>query len=316
MPDSEGSPFHKGEQAIHTRFGTKERLEQQGKRFIRDYLIPQHQKFFENLTYLIVGTVDKAGNPWASILVGKPGFISILSDRSIRVTAEILLGDPLVNIVTEGIDIGLLGIELSNRRRNRLNGVVTHKKDNSFEVQVGQSFGNCPKYIQVRTYDSTEPDPQAPQLVTELTSFSALEKEIIASSDTLFITTAYQNSDAGLAKGVDVSHRGGKPGFVRIDNNQTLTLPDFSGNCLFNTFGNLEVNPQAGILFIDFQKGDLLYLTGKAEVIWSGDEISLYPGAERLFRFYLDKGFLVKNSLPFRWSNPEFAPQLKDTGTW
>jgi hypothetical protein len=82
-----------------------------------------------------------------------------------------------------------------------------------------------------------------------------------------FNATAYQNTSAGIASGVDVSHRGGKPGFVRLDDDCTLIVPDFSGNCQFNTFGNLELNPRAGMLFVDFDRGNLLYLTGTAEVI-------------------------------------------------
>ena len=312
----EESPFHAGELAIHARFGTQEQIDRQGRRFIRDYLTQQHQEFFTQLAYLIVGTVDEAGSPWASIIVGKPGFISLISDRSIGITTKILPGDPLAITLAEGIDIGLLGIELSNRRRNRLNGVVSLKNGDHFEVRVGQSFGNCPQYIQVRTYDFKELTPKISKPVKEIIGFSDLEKAIIASSDTFFIATAYLNSDAGIAKGVDVSHRGGKPGFVRIDSDQTLTIPDFSGNCLFNTFGNLEVNPKAGLLFADFQTGDLLYLTGTAEVIWSGVEISQYAGAERLLRFHLDRGYLVENSLPLRWSSPEFSPRLKNTGAW
>jgi uncharacterized protein len=115
---------------------------------------------------------------------------------------------------------------------------------------------------------------------------------------------------------VDVSHRGGKPGFVRIDDDQTLTVPDFSGNFYFNTFGNLELNPRAGLLFVDFAQGNLLYLTGTAQVIWEGAEISTYEGAERLFRFRLNQGYRVEGSLPLRWSTPEFSPFLEHTGSW
>ncbi len=310
------SPFHAGELAVQARLGIQERIDRQGRRFIREYLTEQHQEFFTQLAYLIVGTVDESGNPWTSILIGKPGFIAISSDRSLRVTAKILPGDPLAITLAEGIDIGLLGIELSNRRRNRLNGIVSLKNSDSFEVRVGQSFGNCPQYIQARMYEFYELDPKTPKPVKKIAVFSELERAIVASSDTFFITTAYQESSAGVARGVDVSHRGGKPGFVRIDSDKTLTIPDFSGNCHFNTLGNLELNPRTGLLFVDFTRGNLLYLTGITEVIWSGTEISQYAGAERLLHFHLDRGYLVENSLPLRWSSPEFSPRLKNTGSW
>lgn len=310
------SPFHAGELAIQTRMGIRERMDRQGRRIIREYLPQQHRQFFAQLPYLIVGTVDLLGNPWASILVGKPGFLSTPSERTLKVKALPLFGDPLTDILEVGIDIGFLGIELHTRRRNRMNGMVSAINSDAFEVKVKQSFGNCPKYIQARMYELEEFEPTTSKSVTEISAFNESAKALITQSDTFFITTAYQDFSAGAAKGVDVSHRGGKPGFVRIDDASTLTIPDFSGNCHFNTFGNLEVNPKAGFLFADFEDGNLLYLTGTAEVIWSGTEIDRYTGAERLLRFHLDKGLRVQNSLPFGWSSPEFSPQLKNIGSW
>lgn len=310
------SPFHAGELAIQTRLGVVERMDKQGRRLIREYLTEQHQQFFAQLPYLIVGTVDSSGNPWASILVGEPGFISSPDNRTLKVNTKPLFGDSLNSILKNGIDIGFLGIQLHNRRRNRINGTVTATYDSGFEVKVGQSFGNCPQYIQARMYDLKDFEPTTPKPVSEIAVFSEPEKIAIAASDTFFITTAYEEQSAGVAKGVDVSHRGGKRGFVRVDGDKTLTIPDFSGNCHFNTFGNLELNPKAGLLFVDFERGDLLYLTGTAEVIWEGTEITTYAGAERLLRFYLEKGYRVEGSLPLHWTYPEFSPLLKHTGSW
>jgi uncharacterized protein len=310
------SPFHAGELAIQARFGAQERMDRQGRRIIRDYLPEQHQQFFAQLPYVIVGAVDTAGNPWASILIGNPGFLSSTDSHILQVSAQPVFGDPLATILADGIDIGFLGIELHSRRRNRLNGIVKTVHTNSFDVQVGQSFGNCPQYIQARLCEMGEYEPTASKPVHSFTSLGTAEQSIIKASDTFFITTAYQDESAGVARGVDVSHRGGKSGFVRIDDNRTLTVPDFSGNCHFNTFGNLELNPKAGLLFIDFAQGDLLYLTGTAEVIWEGAEISSYAGAERLFRFQLHQGYRVEGSLPLRWSNPQFSPFLDRMGSW
>ncbi|MDZ8055664.1 MAG: pyridoxamine 5'-phosphate oxidase family protein [Aulosira sp. ZfuVER01] len=309
------SPFHPGELAIQARLGAQDRMDKQGRRVIREYLPDQHRQFFAQLSYLMVGTVDASGSLWASILVGEPGFISSPDDRTLRVAAKPLFGDPLVNTLKEGIDIGFLGIELHTRRRNRMNGIVTTIDANGFEVQVKQSFGNCPQYIQARRFNLDEYDPESPKPIYAIAALGEPERNLIASADTFFIATAYQAESAGAAAGVDVSHRGGKPGFVRINNDNTLTIPDFSGNCHFNTFGNLELNPHAGLLFVDFEQGNLLYLTGTAEVIWQGDEISTYTAAERLLRFRLDVGYRVEGSLPLRWSNPEFSPYLESTGS-
>jgi uncharacterized protein len=310
------SPFHVGERAIQARLGAQEQMDKMGRRVIREFLLEQHRQFFTQLTYVLAGTVDAAGNPWASILVGEPGFLSSPDDRTLRVATKPLFGDPLATTLADGIDIGLLGIELHTRRRNRINGVVTATHANGFEVLVGQSFGNCPQYIQARMYVLEGFDLTAPKPVHQLTALSQPEQIAIAAADTFFIATAYQDASAGGASGVDVSHRGGKPGFVRIDDDRTLTVPDFSGNYHFNTFGNLELNPRAGLLFVDFERGNLLYLTGTAEVIWEGDEILTYEGAERLFRFRLEQGYRVDGSLPLRWSPPELSPHLEQTGSW
>jgi uncharacterized protein len=309
------SPFHAGELAIQARFGAQERMDKQARRMVRDYLLEQHQQFFTQLSYLIVGTVDAVGNLWASVLVGNPGFLSSPDQHTLRVTAHPLVGDPLTASLAKGIDIGLLGIELHTRRRNRLNGTISTIHADSFDVHVGQSFGNCPQYIQARMFELVESDPTIPK-VHQFTTFGAAERAIITAADTFFIATAYQAKSAGAARGVDVSHRGGKPGFVRIDDDGTLTVPDFSGNCHFNTFGNLEVNPRAGMLFVDFDSGDLLYLTGTAEVIWEEVEAIKYEGAERLFRFRLFRGYRIESSLPLRWSNPQFSPFLEHMGSW
>ena len=310
------SPFHAGELAIQAKLGIKDRMDRQGRRMIREYLIEQHQKFFAQLSYVIVGTVDNSGSPWTSILIGKPGFLTVLNDKTLRVTAKLASTDPLSNNLAAGIDIGLLGIELSNRRRNRINGVVSAIDSNGFEISVRQSFGNCPQYIQARTFESLETQSDVSQPAEEISLFRESQRNLIAGADTFFITTAYQDESAGIAQGVDVSHRGGKPGFVRIDGDKTLTIPDFSGNDHFNTLGNIELNPATGLLFIDFERGDLLYLTGTAEIIWSGSEIETYKGAEQLIRFHLDRGYLVKASLNLRWSDPEFSPFLERTGSW
>ncbi|MEO0836032.1 MAG: pyridoxamine 5'-phosphate oxidase family protein [Cyanobacteria bacterium J06642_3] len=310
------SPFHAGELAIQARLGIRDRLDRQGRRMIREYLIEQHRQFFTQLSYIIAGTIDRSGNPWASILVGKPGFVTSPSDCLLKVVAKPLAGDPLLDNLAADIDIGLLGIELSTRRRNRINGTVSAIADESFSVSVKQSFGNCPQYIQARSFEWMEASNMMSPQVEQVDSFQQLERNLIDHADTFFIATAYQDESAGIAKGIDVSHRGGKPGFVRINDERTLTIPDFSGNNHFNTLGNIELNPSTGLLFVDFAQGDLLYLTGKAQIIWSGTEISTYAGAEQLIKFQLEKGYLVRASLPLRWSDPEFSPFLEQTGSW
>lgn len=311
------SPFHAGEIAIQERLGVRNKIEKQGRRVIRDYLTGQHRQFYAQLPFLIAGTVDVKGCPWASILVGEPGFLSPPDDRTLRVTSRPLFGDPLEKTLTQGADIGLLGIELATRRRNRMNGTITAITLNGFTIQVGQSFGNCPQYIQARTVNLTN----SIQDITiakpvHRSDLGNRERAMLTGADTFFIATAFHGDTFNPAQGVDVSHRGGKPGFVRIDDDSTFTFPDFAGNLHFNTIGNLLLDPRAGLLFIDFNQSDLLYLTGTAEVIWDSEEVQTFTGAERLIRFHLAEGHRVEGSLPLQWSNPDYSPFLDRTGSW
>ncbi|MGV0024910.1 flavin-nucleotide-binding protein [Phormidesmis priestleyi] len=269
------SPFHAGEIAIQERVGVRTRMEAQGRRVIRNYLTEQHRQFFAQLPFLIAGTVDDQGCPWASILVSEPGFLSTpnvyseggtAAHRTLQVTTKLLLGDPFTKTLIAGADIGLLGIELPTRRRNRMNGTVESVTANGFTIQVGQSFGNCPQYIQARTVEWTDglKDLTVPKPIDSIKTLGKSERAMMTAADTFFIATAFRGDESNPVQGVDVSHRGGKPGFVRVDDDRTLTFPDFSGNLHFNTIENLLLDPRAGLLFIDFAQGDLLYLTFKS----------------------------------------------------
>jgi hypothetical protein len=90
---------------------------------------------------------------------------------------------------------------------------------------------------------------------------------------------------------VDVSHRGGKPGFVRVDidgGRGVLTIPDFRGNFMFNTLGNLAADPRAGLLLVGFEHGGTLQLSGRARIEWDQSAVAAYEGAERLVELTVD----------------------------
>jgi uncharacterized protein len=319
--------FHEGEQALQARLGLAERLAQTGGRMIRDFMPDQHREFFAELPFLVVGSLDAEARPWASILVGRPGFLQSPDPHTLTVAARPGHGDPLADNLATGAPLGLLGVQPETRRRNRMNGRAMLLGPQGFAVEVDQSFGNCPKYIQARTPRFiAEPETMrdARSILQETAALSDRAQAMVEGADTFFLATASALPTQGGNQGVDVSHRGGKPGFVRvtppIDRNDggraVLTVPDFSGNMLFNSFGNLAVNPRAGLLFVDFATGDLLYLTGTAEVLWDAPEVAAFAGAERLMRFTLAEGRLVPGALPLRWSRPVYAPQLAETGEW
>lgn len=313
--------FHEGERAAQARVGAavRERMEEIGPRVIRDFMPDQHREFFEQLPFVIAGTVDAGGQPWASVLAQPPGFIHSPDARHLTLRAQPLAGDPLQQTLADGAAIGLLGIEPHTRRRNRMNGIVRGLHAEGFAVELSQSFGNCPKYIQAREPVYVErPTSATGPVVHESAQLNDAARRMMEQADTLFIATAYagDGARAGRAGGVDVSHRGGKPGFVRVDADGTLTVPDFVGNYFFNTLGNLVVNPRAGLLFVDFDTGDLLYLAVTADIVWDGPEVDAFAGAQRLMRFKVQSMRLVESSLPLRWGEAELSPVLEATGSW
>jgi predicted pyridoxine 5'-phosphate oxidase superfamily flavin-nucleotide-binding protein len=317
------SPFHAGEQALQTRAGVRDRMAQIGRKVIRDFMPDQHRALFAELPFLAVGGLDGRRRPWASVLVGTPGFMSSPDPRTLRIAARPGDGDPIGAGLVAGAPVGLLGIQLETRRRNRMNGTVVEAGEGGIVVRVDQSFGNCPQYIQARTpvFAAEPASVIAPRRVqVEGPILSAGARALASRADTFFIATASPAARGGdPVEGVDVSHRGGKPGFVRVgeDGGRTvLTSPDFRGNSFFNTFGNLALNPRAGVVFVDFATGDSLSLTGEAEVVWDGPELEVFVGAQRLLRFGVSEGVWIENAVPLRWSAPEPAPQLAATGSW
>ena len=319
MPKSSiPSPFHRGERDIQARKGVRDRIEDIGQRFIRDHLPDEHRQFYGQLPILPIGSVDKSGRPWASVLVGRPGFVQSPDPKTLAIAARPIFGDPLNEHIAPCAAIGILGIEYHTRRRNRLTGKLTGIDDDGIRLRVDQTFGNCPQYIQTREFEFKS-DPASvvdPRPVRRLNRLDERASEIIAHADHFFIATHFSEGNGAASYGTDVSHRGGKNGFVRIDDDQTLTFPDFTGNYHFNTLGNILLNPRAGLLFIDFEKGDLLFLTCSAEIIWDSEERRAFDGAEQLVRFRIDEGFLVENGMPIQWKFLEYSPSLEQTGTW
>lgn len=312
------SPFHPGELQAQDRMGVREKIGRVAGRRIRDHMPDQHREFYAMLPFVLLGAVDDQGRPWASIAAGYPGFISTPNSRNLEIAAQPLFGDPLMGTLKPGADIGLLGIQPETRRRNRLTGQIRTIGPEGVSIEITQAFGNCPQYIQTRAV-GIQPGIDAPQTehpVTVSDKFDDSVRTLIERSDTLFIATAYAEGTATAAQGADVSHRGGKPGFVRVENERTFVFPDFSGNLHFNTVGNILLNPKAGFLFVDFDSGDLVYMTGQGEIIWDGEQIETFVGAERLIRFHTEKVIRVEGSLPLQFQFGEYSPMLERTGSW
>lgn len=294
-------PFHEGEQAVQRLVGMQARMAEIGPRVIRDHLPEQHQRFFKQLPMLLAGMADAQGRPWASVLVGEPGFIRS-SATGLQIAALPLPGDPMADSLQPGADIGLLGIELPTRRRNRANGRVAALQADGFSVAVTQSVGNCPQYIHRREPVARPAEAAVPATAPQpLDRLDAAARALVSRADTLFIASHAPATAERPAGGADVSHRGGPAGFVKVEDAHTLLLPDYSGNQMFMTLGNLMVDDRAGLLFIDFDTGDLLTLTGRAELVWDGPDVAALPGAQRAVRFRLQAGRRLPQAMPMQW---------------
>ncbi|HVJ33440.1 MAG TPA: pyridoxamine 5'-phosphate oxidase family protein [Terriglobia bacterium] len=311
------SPWHEGEITLQRAAGVDERMDGVGRRVIRDYLLDQHRDFYALLPFVVLGAVDAAGDAWATLRAGPKGFLQAPDEHHLHLDLARDPADPADAGFEDGKGVGLLGIELQSRRRNRLNGTISRSGAASgFDILVTQSFGNCPQYIQQRDFTPSR-DPQRftdkPARIAD--RLDAHARAVIAAADTFFIAS-YADTDTG--RQVDVSHRGGRAGFVRIDDDGTLTIPDFAGNLFFATLGNILLNGKAGLVFADFESGDLLQLTGTAEVILDSPEIAAFQGAERLLRVTPRRVVYRPDALPLRWSLlPDgWSPNSLMTGSW
>lgn len=296
------SPFHPGEVAIQTSIGVAERVEQLGKRMIRDFMLDQHRDFFAQLPFIVMGAVDQGGDVWATMLAGYPGFIRSPDPHRLDLGVTADPRDPASAGLFEGSSIGLLGIELQTRRRNRMNGRVALNRSGCLTVAVAQSFGNCPQYIRRRDWQMTRDPANHAALPAALALDPADPRvaAIVTAADTFFVAS-YAEDAAG--RHVDASHRGGKHGFVRVDAAGTLTIPDYAGNQFFNTLGNLLVNPRAGLIFPDFATGTLLQLTGAAAVVLDSPELDGFAGAQRLWTLRPRRAVLREGALPLRFAD-------------
>jgi uncharacterized protein len=170
----------------------------------------------------------------------------------------------------------------------RVNGRGSLARDGVL-VETDEVYGNCPKYIQRRRVVGETASPRGRARIS--TRLDAAQRAWIGSADTLFIASFHPDS------GADASHRGGEPGFVRVEGDRRIVLPDYRGNAMFNTLGNLLGYPRAGLLFLDFATGATLQVAGRAALRFEParalaievDEVRETPGGHRLTWERLDR---------------------------
>lgn len=300
------SPFHQGEQLVQEKAGVRDRAEALGRRMIKDFLPGQHRQFYAQLPILFLASLDERGRPWASVVAGEPGFAHSPDPKHLDLQMTPPPFDP--GSFKAGTAVGMLGLEFETRRRNRLNGRIVKADPTSLSIEVEEAFGNCPQFIQTRRRRPGSGAParrvaHGPTLDSEMVS-------LIENSDTFLIASVFEQ------RGLDLSHRGGRAGFIKVTGERTLLWPDFSGNNHFNTLGNIAMDSRTGYLFFDLHQGVLLYLTGHTTIHWDHPDIGRIQGAQRMLKFELEQALMVADSLPFRWDLDQFSPALAETGTY
>ncbi|MEM1079386.1 MAG: pyridoxamine 5'-phosphate oxidase family protein [Pseudomonadota bacterium] len=290
------TPFHAGERAAQARVGITG-LAERVAGFVRPFMPDQHRRFFAELPFVVLAGADAEGQHWVTLLDGPEGFISSPDARALTLATTPDPQDPLAQSLASGTDVGLLGIELSTRRRNRMSGRL-RQTGAGFVVEVRQSFGNCPQYIHARRWRRVPPRPALTARRTSALSTDQIAR--IRLADTLFIGTGQTGASDHASNGFDASHRGGAPGFVTVTDSTHLQIPDYAGNNFFNTIGNLLETPEIGLVFVDFEKGGLLHVTGKAHIDWEAPGAA-DPGALRVIHVEIDAVLERPEALSLRW---------------
>jgi hypothetical protein len=298
---SEERTFHAGEAACQAEVSVAERMARIGPQVIRGAMPDQHREFFPLLPFIVTGSVDQRGQPSASFLAAPPGFVFSIDATTLRVDSLPHASDPLHGNLVEGAPLGVLGIQAHTRRRNRVNGRVLGRDELGFTLRVTQSFGNCPKYITPREalyVGSAARDERSASNVLDERA-----RALIAAADTFYLASAHPAARESRApsEGVDVSHRGGPPGFAHFIDEQSFVIPDFQGNNFFNTLGNLRLEPRAGLVFVDFARGDVLALEAQAKAEPGRHPLDADAGTGRVVRFDVTRVRFHPGSSPLRF---------------
>lgn len=300
------NPFHEGELIVQQR-ANESAVARRNSAVISDAIPKAAMPFVGQQSFVVIASLDPQGNPWASILVGAPGFIEAFDERTVLVHTHQFPSsehDPLWANIENGADVGMIVIDLGTRRRLRINGYIQRLESTCLKLSVARAYANCPKYIQKRQL-SLQDEAMADRVAT-VRQGRALEdhqQAFIAAADTFFVASV------SPGHGLDASHRGGNPGFIRMLDRQRIRIPDYGGNSLFNTLGNLTVYPRAGLVFLDFETGRILQLIGEAEILWDQDDPhSQTGGTGRYWELKVTQWVETQLTLGLQWESPDYSP--------
>lgn len=324
---------HKGELLLQDRRNTPEELRAAIPQYINSDMPQQHADFFAGLSCLPLATLDQRGRPWVSILVTRsdddPSVgIQVSGDNTTNVVAETSPFDPFARALRQApVPAGKarlfagVGIDFSNRRRNKIAGSISHAAvDEAGRIRLrllsDQHLGNCPKYITMRqlTHMRRRAVLSFDRFDKCTSALPADAKALVDRASTAFLATRHiaQSNADGTQTDMGVNHRGGAPGFVRIheeiDGDQVTTylvLPDHSGNRFYQSLGNIETDPQVGLVFPDFTTGDVFHVTGEAENLFDDDAEALMPRVRLVTRIKVTGAVLVRSGLNLKLASGE-----------
>ncbi|MCI0384328.1 pyridoxamine 5'-phosphate oxidase family protein [Streptomyces sp. CNQ085] len=310
-------PYHHGEREVQRRAGLRREAEVSG-RAIRDTVPPVAASFLTQQRLLVAGAADDRGDIWATVLTGPAGFLRAEDEHSLSVAARPAPADPLAAVLERPVRLGMLAIEAATRRRMRMNGTA-RPHGGGLLVDLDQVVANCPKYIQKRTPPAADPGPPpAAAPLSRVRGSDRLDdgqRRFLAGADTFFIATADEHGRA------DASHRGGNPGFLQAPSPTLVRWPDYTGNAMFLTLGNLLVNSRAGLVVPDYATGATLHLTGSARIVWgaedAGSPVPTPADTGRVVEFTVTGVAELPGTLPAGWSPPalsRFNPPVPATG--
>ncbi|EON99787.1 putative oxidoreductase fad-binding domain-containing protein [Phaeoacremonium minimum UCRPA7] len=332
--------WHEGEQFMHRLLHSS----RQGNP--TSYGLPAHYAYRVQVSALVAfGTLDSQGRPWTTVWGGERGFaraiaqnvlgVQTLVDRRFDPVVEAFFGGKedgeMVRPLREGDDAQVmagLSIDLSTRDRVKLAGRMIagavqvngseettsgdekerkEEQKGAAEVQlammVQESLGNCPKYLNKK---EIRPHVPSPSLVSDTLPLPMEAMKLLARADLFFLSSTSGET-------MDTNHRGGPPGFVRVVSNSAsdgvvLVYPEYSGNQLYQTLGNLHVRPLVGLVVPDFASGDALYLTGETSVLVGRDAAALLPHSKLAVKITVTAARFVRDSLPFRGDVVDYSP--------
>ena len=309
-------PYHEGEHAVQDRLNVSAAA-RATQRVIRNSLPEGASSFLAHQSMVVIGSRDVEGHVWASIVFASPGFLTAKDAHTVEIDLSrtaISGDDPLWSNLSACPEVGLLVIDLSTRKRLRINGRVSTTRPKLWSLDIVQAYANCPRYIQRRELVVTNETPISDSRPMQYgTMLAPAQTALIRNADTFFVASAHPQC------GLDASHRGGAPGFVHVLTPTRLLIPDFPGNNMYNTLGNFYTNPQAGLIFIDFNQHRLLQLTGSVKIIWNHNQpVEETGGTQRYWEFNCEKwrespiqtrvGWTFKDYSPFNpLSRPAFS---------